>query len=52
MKADNLRIIYECLGNDDGLLRHDSRDPQSFQDIIIKRDAAEVTEDDSDKIKS
>ena len=51
MKADNLRIIYECLGNDDGLLRHDTRPLQSFLDIIIEREMAEVTEDDSDVIK-
>jgi hypothetical protein len=51
MKADNLRIIYECLGNDDGLLRFDSRPLQSFRDVIIEREMAEITEDDSDNIK-
>lgn len=51
LKADNLRVIYECLGYDDGLLSHDKRPLQSFRDIIIERRSAEITEDDSDIIK-
>jgi hypothetical protein len=50
MKADNLRIIYECLGNDDGLLKHDKRPTQSFRDIINERSHAEITSDDADLI--
>jgi len=51
MKADYLRIIYECLGYDDGLLKYDKRPTQSFLDIINERKHAEITIDDSDVIR-
>lgn len=51
MKADNMRIIYECLGYDDGLLKHDTRPLQSFIDVISNRNSHEVSNDDGDVIR-